>query len=78
MPVFVFSDHDQYLAFCNDRHAGACPSPFGEYSRSRRQIVMHATAGAETVLHEMVHAVAVQEWVRMPRGFDEVVARDGD
>jgi hypothetical protein len=45
VPVLVFSDQSRYFAFCNDRHDGACPSPFGEYSRSRREIVMHATPG---------------------------------
>jgi hypothetical protein len=57
--VFVFSDEAAYQRFCG----GACATQLGGYDRKTRTIVLHATKGAETLLHEMGHALAHADWL---------------
>jgi hypothetical protein len=73
--VFVFSDQDAYQRFCSARVDGSCPTNFGQYDRRSREIVLHATKGAETTLHELVHPILAQaDFPRAPAFLDEGIA----
>ena len=72
--VFVFSSQDAYQRFCAGRSHGPCPTTFGQYDRVSREIVMHATPGAETLTHEMVHPIVQQDFPRAPAWLDEGIA----
>jgi len=72
--VFVFSSPDAFERFCAGRTHGPCPTTFGEYSRRSRAIVMHATPGAETLGHEMVHPIVQADFPRAPAWLDEGIA----
>lgn len=69
--VYVFSSPDTYRRFCAARAHGPCPTRFGEYDRASRDIVMHATAGAETLNHELVHPIVQEDFPRAPAWLDE-------
>lgn len=73
--VYVFSSQDAYQRFCRGRNGGTCPTTFGQYDRVSREIVLHATAGAETLLHELVHPILGQaDFPRAPAFLDEGIA----
>jgi hypothetical protein len=72
--VYVFSSPDAYQCFCGARAHGPCPTTFGEYDRLSREIVMHATRGAETLNHEMVHPIVEEDFPRAPAWLDEGIA----
>jgi len=72
--VYVFSSQDAFQQFCAGRTHGPCPTTFGEYDRVSRVIVMHATRGAETLNHEMVHPLVQESFPRAPAWLDEGVA----
>ena len=72
--VFVFSSQDGFQRFCSARTGGACPTTFGEYGRVSREIVMHATRGAETLNHELVHPIIQEDFPRAPAWLDEGIA----
>ena len=69
--VYVFSSPDAFERFCAGRTHGACPTTFGEYDRRSREIVMHATKGAETLSHELVHPIVQHDFPRAPAWLDE-------
>jgi hypothetical protein len=72
--VFVFTDEAAYTKFCAARSNGKCTTRFGKYSRASRTIVMHATKGAETLLHEVLHSIVQADFKRAPAWLDESVA----
>ena len=72
--VFVFSEESTYRSFCAPRHDGVCPTPFGMYDPRRRDSVMHATPGAETSNHELVHVLIGDDLKRAPALVDEGIA----
>jgi len=72
--VYVFSSQDAFQRFCTARTHGPCPTTFGEYGRVSREIVMHATPGAETLTHEMVHPIVQVDFPRAPAWLDEGIA----
>jgi hypothetical protein len=72
--VFVFSSQDAFQRFCAGRTHGPCPTTFGEYDRVSREIVLHATPGAETLSHEMVHPIVQADFARAPAWLDEGIA----
>jgi hypothetical protein len=72
--VYVFSGQDAFQRFCRRRVQGPCPTTFGEYDRVTRTILMHATPGAETLTHEMVHPLVQVDFPRAPAWLDEGIA----
>ena len=67
--VFVFSSQYGFQRFFTARTHGPCPTTFGEYARVPREIVMHATRGAETLNHELVHPIIQEDFPRARPGW---------
>ena len=72
--VFVFTSEGAYDAFCRAQSHGPCPTRFGQYDRIQRTIVMHASPGAETACHELLHPLQAQDYPRIPDWLDEGIA----
>lgn len=69
--VYLFKDERSYNGW-NQKLFGEKPStPYGYYSRARKALVMNIGTGGGTLLHEMVHAMAEEDFPAIPAWLNE-------
>lgn len=69
--VYLFPDHESYADFCRRRRGEEPPSRFGFFVPGTRQLILDASTGGGTLIHELVHALMLDDFPTSPKWFDE-------
>ncbi len=69
--VYLFKDHTSYLYYNQKIFDRAPGTPYGYFSRSSNAMVMNIATGGGTLLHEMVHAMAEEDFPAIPAWLNE-------
>jgi len=69
--ILLFKDAESYI-FWNQKLFSEKPTtPYGYFSRTKRALVMNIGTGGGTLLHEMVHAMAEEDFPLIPTWLNE-------
>jgi len=72
--VYLFGDARSYEAYCRQRWAAPCGTPFGFYRPDERRIVMNVGPGIGTLTHELVHPIVQTDFPGAPQWLNEGLA----
>ena len=69
--VYLFKDADSYTLWNVKLFKERPTTPYGYYSRVKNALVMNIGTGGGTLLHEMVHAMAEEDFPAIPSWLNE-------
>jgi hypothetical protein len=69
--VLLFKDRNSYERGCKKLFAKMPDTPYGFYSRLHNSLAMNIGTGGGTLLHEMVHAMAEEDFPTIPAWLNE-------
>lgn len=69
--VYLLPDHEEYTDFCRRRRGEDPPSHFGFFVPGTRQLILDVSTGGGTLIHELVHALMLDDFPNSPKWFDE-------
>ncbi|MBI3097626.1 MAG: hypothetical protein HYY93_05175 [Planctomycetes bacterium] len=69
--VYLFEDPEAYTDYCRRRRSEEPPSRFGFFVPASRQLILDASTGGGTLIHELVHALMLDDFPNSPKWFDE-------
>jgi hypothetical protein len=72
--VYVFGEHDGYLASCTRRVEARCASDLGFYDPAAREILVDARPGLGSLVHELVHPLVHADFPDAPAWLQEGLA----